>query len=224
MGQLQQIGQSGGMGASIPNALWHDTTSWGDTAAGGQAGLATSEHNAQTAANANMYPATLKQSRFNSVFPWLQGQLNGFGFGGGFGAGNTSQGQVGTAPQINAGPVWSQDQIQQQINGQAAQNDAKTGGQVRDINQSTAGRGFGSGSPLAQALGVMAQGQNTATNANMAQQTQWNAAQGNAQQLLAGQQAQEGQFANRQNEDIERHKVRSGQYNALLGALGGLVG
>jgi hypothetical protein len=183
---------------------------------------------AQIGADAATLPARLQQQRFGQVFPWVQGQLGGlgaWGSGGGaaFGAGNTSPGQVGQQPQINAGPVWTQDQIQQQVNGQAAQNDAKTGGQVRDIQSSTAGRGFGSNSPLAQALGTMAQGQNTATNANMAQQTQWNAAQGNAQQQLAGQTAQENQFASRQNEDIERHKVIAGRQNALIAALAGMV-
>jgi hypothetical protein len=213
---------------------WNQTQFGQQSAQKSQEGIAAGHdtaatQQAQIGANAAMLPAELKQNRFNSVFPWLQGTLTSGGFGaGGWGSGgginaNTSPGQIGQAPQITAAPVWSQSQIQQQINGQQAQNDAKTGGQIRDINQSAAGRGFGSGGPLSQALGVIAQGQNTATNTQNAQQTQWNAAQGNAQQLLAGQQAQEGQFSDIQNQDIARHQVIAGQQNALIAALGGLM-
>lgn len=236
----QYVQSGGGMGAGPGNSPFvADNGPWNQTMLGQQSGQKSqegiaaghdvaAEQEAQTAAAPGMYAAAAKQGRFNSVLPMFQGALNAGGFGaGGWGsggqAGNTSPGQVGQAPQISAAPIWSQEQIQQQINGQTAQNDAKTGGQIRDINQSAAGRGFGSNGPLSQALGVMAQGQNTATNTQNAQQTQWNAAQGNAQQVLAGQQAQEGQFSDINNQDIERHKVVAGRQNALIAALGGLI-
>jgi hypothetical protein len=180
-----------------------------------------SEKNAQTAAQAAMYPATLANNRFNQVYPWLQGQFGQLsqslqGGGGSFAP-------VNGGPQINTGPVWTPNQIQQQINGQTAQNDAATAGQVRQTNQQTAGRGFGANSPLAQALGVMAQGQNQATNANMAQQTRWNAAQGNAQQQLAGQGLQEQQYEAQQQQQTGRMGIAAGSLNALLASLGAMA-
>lgn len=177
---------------------------------------------ANTAAAAQEYPATLAQQRFNQVYPWVQGQFGNLtGNGGLFGQNNA--GSVGQGPAINTGPVWSPSQIQQQVNNQTAQNDAATGGQLKQINQSTAGRGFGSNSPLAQALGVAAQGQNRATNTQNAQQTQWNAAQGNAQQQLAGQGLQEQQYESQQQQATARGGIIAGSYNALLASLAGMA-
>jgi hypothetical protein len=194
-------------------------------------GAVASVMNAKTAADAGLkraeieaeaakYPYELKQQRFQQIFPWLQNQLSGMWAQGPARAGG---GQIGTQPTISASPIWDQSQIQQQVNSQRAANDAATAGRIRSIEQSTAGRGYGAGSPLAMALGQMAQNQNLMTNTQNEQQTRWNAAQGNARQVLAGQQAQEAQFAARQQEDIERRKPYFGTLNALIGALGGLA-
>ncbi len=70
----------------------------------------------------------------------------------------------------------------------------------------------------------MYQGQNLANNTQNATATRWNAAQGNAQQVLSGQQAQETQFANRQNEYNQRLGTMFGTMSSLLGALGNFAG
>jgi hypothetical protein len=177
---------------------------------------------AKTQAEASKFPYELKQQRFNQVFPWLQGMLGGTlgGIKGPFTAGGA---QIGTPPPISAGPVWDPQQIQQNVNASRATTDASTQAQMRQASQSAAGRGMGANGPLVQALQGQLQNQNLATNVGNEQSTRWNAALGNAGQLLKGQQAQEGQFAARQQEDIERRRPVLGFAGQLLSALGGLV-
>lgn len=172
---------------------------------------------AQTQAEAAKYPYLLKDQHFQSLFPYLTNALSGKsdvfnGYGG--------NGQVGTAPQINAGPVLSNPQIQQQVNAQRAANDQKTAGAIRTQQQQMGGRGYGSRSPLAMELGQGLLAGNLATNTANERDTRINAAQLNAQHLLSGQKAQEEQFANRQGEDIQRGQLRQGYLSSLLGLMG----
>lgn len=185
-----------------------------------QSGFATSERNTQTQAEAAKLPAELQQQRFGQVFPYLRDALDGTGSGSDK---YTGAGQVGTQPRIDATPVWNDAQIQQQVNTMRAGNDASTAGKVRGMQAANAGRGLGANSPLSQALGAMYQGQGLQANTAGETSTRLNSAQANATQLLAGQKAQEGQFASRQAEDIQRNQVRLQSRNALLGALSGLV-
>lgn len=171
-------------------------------------------------ARAAELPAQLQQGRFDKLFPLLSGQLGQLGS---WQSGYAGAGPQGAQPQIGAGPVYSEGQVQQQVNAQRAANDAGTAGKVRQMQGELAGRGFGSRSPLAMMLQQGYQGQNLQANTANEQQTRWNAASGNAQQLLAAQQAQENQYASRQEEDIKRNQVRLGSMNALLGALAGMV-
>lgn len=179
------------------------------------------------AADAAKYPAMLKQQRWDQLSPYVTGILGGLqngGTGGAFGAGGLfgayqGQGQVGTQPQINAAPVYSQDQIQQQVNTARANNDQKTAGEIQQMNNSLGGHGYGSNSPLAAVLGASYQGQNMQANTANETSTRLNAAQMNSQQLLAAQQAQEAQFANRQNEDIQRGQVKSNLFGSLFGSI-----
>jgi hypothetical protein len=186
----------------------------------GQQGLASQQSIARTQADASMFPAQQQQARFNQVFPFLTNALNNFGSSKSAYAG---QGQVGTAPEISAAPTLNPFQVQQQVNTMRAGNDASAAGAQRGMQSQLAGRGLGASSPLSAALGQQIQGQNQMANTAGESQTRLGAAQQNAQQVLQGQQAQEGQFASRQHEDIERNKTRLSSYNALLGALGGLV-
>ncbi len=105
-------------------------------------------------------------------------------------------GSVGPYPGITTAPIWGEPQIQGRVNQSNAFTDQSVGGQQRRIADTAAGRGYGSGSPLAQALQSNAQmqglGQKTANENNL----RWQAAQGNAQQVLAEQQA-----------DVERSKA-----------------
>lgn len=180
------------------------------------------ENVARTHAEAAMLPSRLQHERFGAVFPWLQGQLGGLmqGLQGGFA---TPGGASGQGPEITAGPVWTQDQVQQQVNARTGANDQATAGRVRDMQQRLSARGFQSNSPLAQALEAQYMGQNLAENATAGREIPWQAAQGNAQQLLAGQQAREDQYASRQREDIARRTPHFGTLNQLIGMLGSLV-
>ena len=130
-----------------------------------------------------------------------------------------SAGPVGIQPQISAGPVWTPEQVQGQVNASQASIDRSTGTQQRQAAQSAAGRGFTGRSPLLAALQSQIGQQGMAQRTESARQIPWEAAQGNAKQLLASQTAAEQQYANRQSEAIERGK----QMNYLIQALAGLV-
>jgi hypothetical protein len=172
-----------------------------------------------------------KQGRFNSVFGLLSGMFGGGGGGGVAGFNVPGQGgparaggsQVGAQPTISAGPVWNPQQIDQQVNATRAKNDAAAESQMRGIRSSTTGRGFGSNSPLLQALQTGVQNANTATNTEAERAFRQQAAEGNATQMLKGQTAQEQQFASRQDEDIRRRAPYFAQQNALIAALAGLA-
>lgn len=171
---------------------------------------------AQIGANAAMYPATLQQQRFQQVFPYLQSQLNG---GNPYAQGGTP----GLGPNISAAPVLNSQQVQQQVNTQNAASDQSTAGQIKGYQNSAAGRGIGANSPLVQALSGQAQSANLAGKTANETQTRLGAAQQNSQQVLAGQTAQQGQYATQQQEEIARAAPYFQQQNILLQALAGLV-
>lgn len=177
---------------------------------------------ARIGANAAMLPAQLGQARFNTVFPWLQGQYGALA-GSLNGGMATAGGASGARPEISGGPVLNSQQVQQQVNAARSGNDQATGGLIRDMKAELAGRGFGSNSPLAMALQAQTQGQNMATNTGNERDIRLGAAQQNAGQLLRTQQAREQQFATAQDEDIRRRQPYFAQQNALLSMLGGLV-
>jgi hypothetical protein len=87
------------------------------------------------------------------------------------------------------GQVWTPEQIQQQVNLNKAGSQAQVEGQLRNQSQAMAGQGYGANSPLYQALQTSALGQNRAGNVAAENNLRWQAAQGNAQQLLQTQQA-----------------------------------
>lgn len=160
----------------------------------------------------------MKQDRFNSVFPWLQGQMGSFGS-----QMATAGGDSGQSPTIKVGGVWNPQQIQQQVNDTRAQNDRTTATKNAADASSLSGRGFGSNSPLLQALYGQNAAANLGTNTQAENQLRTQTAQQNAEHLLGTQTAKENQFASRQREDIERKKPIFSTYNSLIAALGGLV-
>lgn len=159
-----------------------------------------------------------QQQKFNTVFPWLQGQ---FGNLASQWNSNGGGGSSGKSPEITVGGVWNPQQIQQQVNATRAGNDQKTASTMRGQTANLAGQGFGASSPLLAALHGQAQAANLGTNTQAEQQFRNEAAKANAGQLLNTQQARETQFANRQGEQIARQKNTVGMYSALLSALGG---
>lgn len=170
---------------------------------------------ANIAARAQTYGQDLKQSRFNQLFPSLQSQIGNLPrVGGGSGAG----------PTITAAPIWNEQQIQQQVNAGVSANDRRTANQNMQMANQMAGRGYASSSPLQQALMSQNSMQNLMANSDLARTTRWDAASGNAAQVLKGQTAQEQQFANRQQEDVERRKAYTQGLVGLTSSLASLLG
>lgn len=173
--------------------------------------------NSRQIANINQTPARLAHQRWKTVFPWMQQQFGSL-MGGGTGGPTAPGGTGGQQPQINTGPVWGQQQIQQQVNAAQGRNNAALAGQQQAMNSNMAARGFGGNSPLAQALGTQMQMQTNAMNSTAAREIPWQSAQANAQHLLGTQQAAESQFASRQQEAIERQKLAMSPLLQLLGS------
>lgn len=203
------------------------STAYGDTSLGFQKTQdeKSREFNAQNALA--QQDLAFRQGKFNSVFGLLNGQLGNNNPSALLKAFYPGGGPVGQAPRIDAGPIWNQQQVQQQVNSAHATNDQTTAGNIRDQQASAVGRGFGMGSPLLQELGAQQQAANLAANSDAERNIRWNAAQGNAAQTLKGQTAKEGQYASRQSEDIQRKTPIIGGYfgsrNALIGALAGIA-
>jgi hypothetical protein len=188
-----------------------------------QLGTEAQQKVAQTQAEASKYPAQLQQERFGQIFPLISGAYNQLSseLAGG---GTASAGGAPTAgqPQITVQAALPPEVLQQQINAQRAAIDAQTAGKIRETQAGLAGRGYGSGSPLGQALGVMASGQGMAAKAATEQQTRQQAAQDAATRLLAQQQAVEQQYATRQSEALQRAQIVAQRQNAIIAALTGL--
>ncbi len=175
---------------------------------------------ARIGADAATLGARLQQQRFDTVFPWLQSQIGSFMSNPNFA---TAGGASGPSPEITVGGVYNPQQIQQQVNASRAHNDQAAQTQMQSQAQQTAGRGFGSNSPLLQALQGQTQANNLATNTDNEREIRMGAAGQNAQHLLGTQQAREQQFSSRQREDIERRKPYWAYQTSLLGALAGMI-
>ena len=214
--QGQLAGQQFGYNSALQNASIAGQEQMNNAnIAAQEQGYASNQKIASINAAAAELPAQLQQQRFSTVMPYLSNAL---------GQASSSSGNLsGTAqttgePRISARPVYTNQQIQQQVNQQTASNDQSTATQQKQVNNQMGGRGFGSNSPLAQALGMGLQNQNLATNTQNAASTRLNSAQANATQQLAGQQAQETQYANRQNEAIQRSQVYQNYLSSAAGS------
>lgn len=130
----------------------------------------------------------------------------------------------GTQPRIGGGPLWTQQQINQNINANRAGVDQQVATQNRSMQNSVASRGFGTRSPLASALSNQMQLGGMAQKADYARQFQGQARQDNLRYALDVGKAQENQFASRQKEANDRRQIQANQTSSLIGALGGLIG
>lgn len=158
-----------------------------------------------------------KNQHWDQVF----GMLSGLAGQGGQMA--RAGGESGTGPSISAAPIYNNQQIEQGVNALRGKADAETETRVRGMEASAGGRGFGSNSPMLQAMRNSAFNANTATKVDAERNFRQQAASDNASQILKGQTAQEQQFASRQREDIERRRPYFEQTNALIAALAGLA-
>lgn len=168
---------------------------------------------AQLQMQASLAPLQWEKQKYGQTAPGIRSQIADLG------RWQSAGGVGGQQPFISDAPVYSEQQIQNQVNSQRAQNDAQTASQTRQMQQQMAGRGFGSRSPLAMALGQGYQNQALAANTQAENDLRFQAAQANSQQVLRAQQAREQQYASRQGEDIERRKTGTGGISALLTSL-----
>lgn len=176
---------------------------------------------ARMQADASRYPTQVKESMFNRIFPYI-GNLMGGG-GGSFLSGYNTSGQVGQQPYISDAPVYSQQNIQENVNAARAQSDAAMASRQQQLRNSSAGRGASANSPLVQSMMNAMYGQNLAANTAAEQQLRFNAAKENASHVLDAQKARESQFGARQQEGIERGKVSYSGLASILGALGSFI-
>lgn len=162
-----------------------------------------------------MAPIALKRDIFNQVSPLLTGLLTG----------STERvgGQSGPAPSIARGPVWTDDMIQQQINAGQAANQASADTQNRGAAERMAGQGFGTRSPLLAALQGATNMQTAAANADLARQTRWDAAQGNADSVYRGDQLATQAWNLAEQQDIARRQMQTIYAGNLASVLAGLV-
>lgn len=183
--------------------------------------IAGQESIAKIGAEASMYPARLQQSRFNTVFPWLQGQIGDFK--------STLDGSLGGTgvasggPSIRVGGVYNPQNIQQQVNASNAKIDQATSTKNIADAQQLGSSGYGANSPLLAALKgqSFAAGLGTKTQAEQGLRT--TAAAQNQQAQLASQQAAANVYAQRQAEALQKRGQNTSLYGALIGQLSGLV-
>jgi len=161
--------------------------------------------------------ANLNQSgdQFNRAYGTLSGLLaNPDQFGG---AATSAQ------PKITTGPIWTPEQIQQQVNQSTAQQVQSAQTQQQTAANKMAGQGFGSRSPALAQMQANAMSQAIANSAANAGNIRYQAAEGNAKQQLGSEQAaQSGWYADQQ-QDIARRGVNSQYKSSLAAALAGLV-
>lgn len=178
-----------------------------------------------TSAPHEVMNAQLKRDLFDQLFG------GGGGAGAGAGAGTSSfQGNVNFAdnlaqvqqgaPQIGAAPVLSEQQIQERVNQMRARGDLSTAGIVQRLGDQLSGAGFGGNSPLLQQLAAQAQFQNLATSAAGENDLRYQAALGNAEHLLAAQQAAAAADNQQRGLAVDLSSQRNQLIAALLGALG----
>jgi hypothetical protein len=136
-------------------------------------------------------------------------------------------GNTAGQPYISDAPVYSPQQIQQQVNQAVAANDQRMAGDLQGMSESFAGRGLGADSPLMAALASQRQAANLGANTAARTTLPLEAAKANAAQVLQAQMARETQFGRRQNEDLARQQNTLGLLSQILGltnnAMGGLV-
>lgn len=164
---------------------------------------------------ASLAPVNFKRDVFNQVSPLLSGLLTG--------SVERVGGQSADAPSITRGPVWTDQMIQEQVNSGQAANQASADTQNRGTEARLAGQGFGTRSPLLAALQGATNMQTAAANADLARDTRWDAAQGNADQTYRTDQLATQQWQLAQDQDIARRQMQNTYSANLASVLAGLV-
>lgn len=126
------------------------------------------------------------------------------------------------APRIDSGPIWDSQQIQGRVNSMRASNDASAANSTRKMQANLASRGYGSNSPLAQALQTQFSGQALAANTSGENDLRWNAAQGNADHVLQAQLGRSNQWNQANEQAIQNKRMQLEHQSSLMNLLAGL--
>lgn len=162
-------------------------------------------------------PIAFARERFNTLLPMVSGALGG-AMGSGGGGGGAMIGATG-APSS----VYTPQQIDQQVNAMKAGNQQSAATQQRENAASNAAGGFGSSSPLLQALNQQAQLGAMSANTAGERDLRLNAAGANAKQGLgAATMMNQAQAAFQANaNDAERNQLQA--RSSLVAALAGML-
>lgn len=164
---------------------------------------------AQNALDLGLLSQQGRQTSLDKIMPLLTSAF-GSVTGGGFG---------GQQPTINAGPIYTPQQVQQAVNRGVAGNDARFGGLLRTLAARFGASGFAPDSALLSALTANAGAQNIAQNSSVRSQLPFDLASANASHLLNTQTAQEGQFSNRQQEALAAQRNAIAMLSSVLGII-----
>lgn len=126
---------------------------------------------------------------------------------------------LGPAPTIKGGPIWSQQAINQNVNANNARVDQGTASNNMTRAGELAGQGFGARSPLTRALEQMGNQSAMGQKADYSRQFEQTAREQNANFGLQSQQAQERQYASRAQEDLGYGNLNNQAYGTLQNAL-----
>ena len=143
-----------------------------------------------------------QNAKMNKLLPMLQGAMNGMGNFNTAGVGTNVPAPMAGGPHIQGGPLWTQQDIQGNLNANRAFVDQSIASQNQKMAGTMAGRGMGStaSSPMIAAL------QNQNFMAGLGQKADYErqflpqARQQNAAFGLDSAKARENQFASRNNE------------------------
>jgi hypothetical protein len=163
----------------------------------------------------NMAPIDWSREKFGQLFPLIQAQMNQ--------GDDRVGGQVGALPAIGRGPVWSGQQVQEQVNAARGGIDQQAASRQRGVGSQLAGRGFGARSPLAMAMQQQIGGQAMAAGADAERNIRFDTAQGNATQQLKSDELAQQQFRDVEDSDIRRRQATTQRQSSLLSALAGLI-
>lgn len=124
-------------------------------------------------------------------------------------------GQAQLGPQASTAPIWDEQQIQSRVNAARALTDAQRDTNINKTNQSLGQKGFATtNSPLAMQMAEQQRGMAMMANAANENNLRWQAAQGNAEQVMKGQIANQQAWANYMNNDAERRRIAAGAYTS----------
>lgn len=164
-----------------------------------------------------MAPINFAQQKFNTVMPLISGLMGGVraNMGGG--------GAMAPQPSMGSGDIWTQAQIDQQVNAAKAGNAQQASTASHNAARQTAGRGFGANSPLLAALQGQIQMGQMGTDADAERGIRLDSAKANAQNRLATGSLAEQKWLDAQDQNLRRQQLAFSGPASLLGALSGFA-